>query len=249
MDCCFVNECERFAVTPVLVSPQVKCCESAPIYVPCCNDKVVYCCEKIRPCTPVARKICYDGNCDHTCTLCSEPPQKICPTCRQPTGPPAKPAVKYVMPCYRYEDGRIEQFDSKVHGKLPATAYKRNGIQDQINGYRGARRDLCAVEHDGKYFVKVMPSTALKRNGIQDHEYNESGGVSYLCQSPNTAIWSDRPFYMPIKAFKRIANTVQNLPVSAFKRNGMQDQEHSKLLGTANFLYRCRNDIAIDCDA
>ncbi|XP_013177167.1 PREDICTED: uncharacterized protein LOC106124756 isoform X3 [Papilio xuthus] len=149
MDCCFVNECERFAVTPVLVSPQVKCCESAPIYVPCCNDKVVYCCEKIRPCTPVARKICYDGNCDHTCTLCSEPPQKFCPTCRQPTGPPAKPAVKYVMPCYRYEDGRI----------------------------------------------------------------------------------------------------VQNLPVSAFKRNGMQDQEHSKLLGTANFLYRCRNDIAIDCDA
>ncbi|XP_013177166.1 PREDICTED: keratin-associated protein 10-5-like isoform X2 [Papilio xuthus] len=107
MDCCFVNECERFAVTPVLVSPQVKCCESAPIYVPCCNDKVVYCCEKIRPCTPVARKICYDGNCDHTCTLCSEPPQKFCPTCRQPTGPPAKPAVKYVMPCYRYEDGRI----------------------------------------------------------------------------------------------------------------------------------------------
>lgn len=32
---------------------------------------------------------------------------------------------------------------------------------------------------------------------------------------------------------------VRKLPVSAFKRNGMQDQEHSKLLGTPNFLTRC----------
>lgn len=40
---------------------------------------------------------------------------------------------------------------------------------------------------------------------------------------------------------------VQNLPVSAFKRNGMQDQAHSKTLGTANFLYRCPHDISIKC--
>lgn len=53
-----------------------------------------------------------------------------------------------------------------------------------------------------------MPSSALKRNGIQDHKYTESGGVDYLCQMPNTSLWSDKPFYMPIKPLKRIANTV-----------------------------------------
>lgn len=41
---------------------------------------------------------------------------------------------------------------------------------------------------------------------------------------------------------------VQKLPVSAFKRNGMQDQEHSKLLGTANFLRRCPQDVSIECE-
>lgn len=41
---------------------------------------------------------------------------------------------------------------------------------------------------------------------------------------------------------------VRQLPVSAFKRNGMQDQEHSKLLGTANFLVRCPRDVSIECD-
>lgn len=28
----------------------------------------------------------------------------------------------------------------------------------------------------------------------------------------------------------------------------MQDQEHSKLLGTANFLFRCPRDVSIECD-
>lgn len=41
---------------------------------------------------------------------------------------------------------------------------------------------------------------------------------------------------------------VRQLPVSAFKRNGMQDQEHSKLLGTTNFLTRCPRDVSIECD-
>lgn len=41
---------------------------------------------------------------------------------------------------------------------------------------------------------------------------------------------------------------VRKLPVSAFKRNGMQDQEHSKMLGTANFLTRCPRDVAIEFD-
>ncbi|CAG4954620.1 unnamed protein product [Colias eurytheme] len=41
---------------------------------------------------------------------------------------------------------------------------------------------------------------------------------------------------------------VQKLPVSAFKRNGMQDQEHSKLLGATNFLTKCPRDVSIECD-
>lgn len=41
---------------------------------------------------------------------------------------------------------------------------------------------------------------------------------------------------------------VGKLPVSAFKRNGMQDQEHSKLLGAANFLTRCPRDVSIECE-
>lgn len=41
---------------------------------------------------------------------------------------------------------------------------------------------------------------------------------------------------------------VGKLPVSAFKRNGMQDQEHSKLLGATNFLKRCPRDISIECE-
>jgi hypothetical protein len=41
---------------------------------------------------------------------------------------------------------------------------------------------------------------------------------------------------------------VEKLPVSAFKRNGMQDQEHSKLLGTTNFLVRHPRDVSIECD-
>lgn len=39
---------------------------------------------------------------------------------------------------------------------------------------------------------------------------------------------------------------VKRLPVTAFKRNGMQDQEHSKLLGTTNFLSRCPRDVSIE---
>lgn len=41
---------------------------------------------------------------------------------------------------------------------------------------------------------------------------------------------------------------VRKLPVSAFKRNGMQDQEHSKMLGTTNFLFRCPRDVSVNCE-
>ena len=40
---------------------------------------------------------------------------------------------------------------------------------------------------------------------------------------------------------------VRKFPVSAFKRNGMQDVEHSTQ-GTANFLVRHPRDVAVECD-
>lgn len=39
---------------------------------------------------------------------------------------------------------------------------------------------------------------------------------------------------------------VRKFPVSAFKRNGMQDVEHSTQ-GTANFLVRHPRDVAVEC--
>lgn len=41
---------------------------------------------------------------------------------------------------------------------------------------------------------------------------------------------------------------VRKLPVSAFKRNGMQDQEFSKQLGTMNCLKRCPRDVSVMYD-
>ncbi|XP_072937757.1 uncharacterized protein [Epargyreus clarus] len=109
---CFSEDCGDYAVTPMLVSPcgPVKCCESAPMCYPCLprcpKGQVVYCCDK-RPCGKSRREEREEEDC---CSLKHrappEPaPQYCCPTCNQPTCKPVK--TKYVIPCYRYEDGRI----------------------------------------------------------------------------------------------------------------------------------------------
>ncbi|XP_072937783.1 uncharacterized protein [Epargyreus clarus] len=125
---CFSEDCGDYAVTPMLVSPcgPVKCCESAPMCYPCLprcpKGQVVYCCDK-RPCGKSRREEREEEDC---CSLKHrappEPaPQYCCPTCNQPTCKPVK--TKYVIPCYRYEDGRIVN-------PIPSSAFKRNGIQD-----------------------------------------------------------------------------------------------------------------------
>ncbi|XP_068626488.1 uncharacterized protein [Battus philenor] len=208
MECCYSNECENYSVTPILLSPcpPIKCCESAPVYIPCqssCNEKqVIFCCEKPPTSTPQAKKVCCDdqGNCLTKCQRCADAQQSYCPTCHQPTNPPVKTPVKYIMPCYRYEDGRIEQYVPKIHGRLPTTAYKRNGIQDQIVGYRGAMRYLCAV--------KSLQSSALRRNGLQDQKFVESGGISYIRQCRHVAFLTDSPFYMPIDPMKKLPSVL-----------------------------------------
>lgn len=55
---------------------------------------------------------------------------------------------------------------------------------------------------------------------------------------------------MPVSETKlRLSGPLQvsKFPVSAFKRNGMQDVEHSTQ-GTANFLIRHPRDVAIECE-
>lgn len=46
-----------------------------------------------------------------------------------------------------------EQYVPTRHGRLPMAAYRRNGMQDQIHGYRGAIRYLCTGCKDGDFRV------------------------------------------------------------------------------------------------
>ncbi|CAK1602206.1 unnamed protein product [Parnassius mnemosyne] len=126
MDCCYSNDCEQFSTTPILFTPctPVKFCESTPVCIPCvptCNQQqIIYCCEKPQQSLPRLKKVYNDSHCDD-CDPChlqsTQKPrsqhkrcfdshsQEYCPTCHQPTDTPVK--TKYIMPCYRYEDGRI----------------------------------------------------------------------------------------------------------------------------------------------
>lgn len=121
MACCYSEDCGEFAVTPMLIAPclPTKCCEDPPVCYPCLprcpKGQMVYCCEK-RP-QPRQAPCCEsDDGCDippppprQQCSRpqpaprqssCKAPPD-CCPTCCRPM------KTKYVIPCYRYEDGRI----------------------------------------------------------------------------------------------------------------------------------------------
>ncbi|XP_060807999.1 uncharacterized protein LOC106140079 [Amyelois transitella] len=117
MECCFdIDGCEDFAITPVLVTPcyPQKCAEDPPMCYPClpgcAKGKLMYCCEKRAPRAPARTP--RDGDrdrnqdCSHARNMPSrEPPPQRDNSCCQPTCKPVR--TKYVIPCYRYEDGRI----------------------------------------------------------------------------------------------------------------------------------------------
>ncbi|XP_073958414.1 uncharacterized protein isoform X5 [Choristoneura fumiferana] len=130
MDCCYVEEeCEDYSVRPMLMVPcaPVKCRGEAPACFPClprCSKKV-YCCEKPKS-KPTVRSPAFSDEPDDDCcqpkkrssrprssddSYQSPQRQARCPPppcyepCCQPTCKPVK--TKYVIPCYRYEDGRI----------------------------------------------------------------------------------------------------------------------------------------------
>ncbi|XP_062524723.1 uncharacterized protein LOC134198691 isoform X3 [Bombyx mori] len=132
MQYCYPEDCGPFAVAPVLVTSSYPTrCEESPTCYPClphCPQSMVYCCDT-RPKTPLRRSSCCDSkefdsrnrNRNHSpprqnrnsppppCRSDSthKPSSNCCPTCCQPTCQPVK--TKYVIPCYRYEDGRIDQ--------------------------------------------------------------------------------------------------------------------------------------------
>ncbi|CAK1540132.1 unnamed protein product [Leptosia nina] len=149
---CSYDECGDYQVTPVLMAPcdSGPCCDAPAVCYPCLprcpKGQVVYCCEK----KPRGRLPCTDDDCCEQPKQSTRPqdhrrdcsPHQCCPACKHPSCKPVK--TKYVIPCYRYEDGRIEQYMPTRHGRLPASAYRRNGMQDQVYGYRGAVRYLCA---------------------------------------------------------------------------------------------------------
>ncbi|XP_069359400.1 keratin-associated protein 9-1-like isoform X1 [Maniola hyperantus] len=113
---CF-DDLGDYAVTPMLVSPcgSEKCCQPPPLCYPCLprcpKGQVVYYCEKPQS---IQRKS--SKNCDSCChetpkaesyckRRCLSPSREdCCPSCNNPCKPIK---TKYVIPCYRYEDGRI----------------------------------------------------------------------------------------------------------------------------------------------
>ncbi|KAL4712755.1 hypothetical protein ACJJTC_008052 [Scirpophaga incertulas] len=111
MACCYQDECGEFSVTPMLVAPclPARYREEPAICYPCLpscpKGKDVYCCEEKhrrhrspvydqRKSPPPRRQCCKNS-------APSDSSQNPCSTCCKPI------KMKYVIPCYRYEDGRI----------------------------------------------------------------------------------------------------------------------------------------------
>lgn len=129
MDCYYPVDCGEFSVTPMLVANSCtpKCYEEEPACYPClprCTKPVYYCCEKKAPRSPPPPRTAVCEDCCvrpaspvRCCAPRSPPParQESCPPpapapapCCNSCCPPCKPVkTKYIIPCYRYEDGRI----------------------------------------------------------------------------------------------------------------------------------------------
>lgn len=117
MACCF-GEVGEYAVTPILMTPcsPNQCCYGASC-LPClslCDKKQIECHEirperKCRKPSPPPYKCCHD--CSERprspdCSKChsTQKYEEYCPACKKSMSPVK---TKYVIPCYRYEDGRI----------------------------------------------------------------------------------------------------------------------------------------------
>lgn len=132
MDCCY-SGCDGYEVAPMLEPPCCECCDDEPVSYPrlpvcnphCCKKppkpmycheskppKVMYCCESKPPklmycCEKKPPKVVYKTK--PCCNDCHRPPSPCHKTsCCHDSEPCCKPVkTKYIIPCYRYEDGRI----------------------------------------------------------------------------------------------------------------------------------------------
>ncbi|KOB68965.1 Uncharacterized protein OBRU01_11082 [Operophtera brumata] len=219
---CYPEECGGYSVIPMLMAPcyPTNRCEDPSVCFPCLprcpKGQLVYCCEKIPPKAPTKTPKCHDDSYDHDShrkDCC--PPRHCRPRSPAPTRQSSYKALKESdTSCHsgcKPVKAKYEQYVPSRHGRLPRSAYRRNGMQDQIHGYRGATQFLCAGDCS-------------------------QGCCVFSAIEPLRTI------------FPRVTQEVRQLPVTAFKRNGMQDQEHSKALGAANFLSRCPRDVSIECD-
>ncbi|XP_061709057.1 uncharacterized protein LOC133519130 isoform X2 [Cydia pomonella] len=119
MEICCLEECGANSVRPVLIAPR---CNDAPVdFYPCLPacTKTYYCCEKPKPkesreessrrgeCRhsqhKMERRPCSPPNNHQDCYVVRPPSPR--PPCCEPQCKPTK--TKYIIPCYRYEDGRI----------------------------------------------------------------------------------------------------------------------------------------------
>lgn len=79
--------------------PKRDCCPLPPQTV-CCPPQTVCC----RPRSTPPRHDCSHGGAP------PPPQQQVCSSCCARPPPPKPVKTKYIMPCYRYEDGRIVSF-------------------------------------------------------------------------------------------------------------------------------------------
>ncbi|XP_075982585.1 uncharacterized protein LOC142980865 [Anticarsia gemmatalis] len=118
MECCYpIGDCEPYSVTPVFVAHRApaKYCEEPPMCcprLPECPGKIMYCCEAkpktVYCCEATPTKYC----CEKKPPREEERPapcKKSPPCCQAPAPCPPPVKTKYIIPCYRYEDGRINQ--------------------------------------------------------------------------------------------------------------------------------------------
>ncbi|XP_063395340.1 uncharacterized protein LOC134680189 isoform X2 [Cydia fagiglandana] len=116
MEICCLEECGADSVRPMLVAPR---CIDNPPYHPCLPacTKTYYCCDKPpkpkhchRHCIKAEYEPCSPPNNHQDCYIVRSPSPSPRSLCCEPceSHRECKPTkTKYIMPCYRYEDGRI----------------------------------------------------------------------------------------------------------------------------------------------
>ncbi|CAH0727425.1 unnamed protein product, partial [Brenthis ino] len=185
MACCF-NEIGEYAVTPILISPSEPdpCCFGTATYcpyLPRCSKKQTDCCEtKPQSKYPRISTSTHNSCSEHFERLQSPTspkyqtahlPKEYCPTCKSPCKPVK---TKYVIPCYRYEDGRIV-------GKLPVSAFKRNGMQDQEHSkLLGAANFLTRCPRDVSIECEIRPYGIKVNDPVKVPLYDNHGFNSCL---------------------------------------------------------------------